>query len=44
MTKTIKNLLVLVVALVLMVSLTGCGFASKAEKVERRAFPFPLPS
>ena len=35
MTKTFKNLLVLVVALVLMVSLTGCGFASKAEKVER---------
>lgn len=34
MTKTFKNLLVLVVALVLMVSLTGCGFASKAEKVE----------
>lgn len=36
MTKTIKNLLVLVVALVLMVSLTGCGFASKAEKVEQQ--------
>ena len=36
MTKTFKNLLVLVVSLVLMVSLTGCGFASKAEKVEKQ--------
>ena len=36
MTKTFKNLLVLVVALVLMLSLTGCGFASKAEKVEKQ--------
>ena len=34
MTKTIKNLLILVVALVLMVSLTGCGFASKAENIQ----------
>jgi len=34
MTKTFKNLLILVVALVLMVSLTGCGFASKAQKLE----------
>ena len=36
MTKTFKNLLVLVVALVLMVSLTGCGFASKAEKLAKQ--------
>lgn len=36
MTKSFKNLLVLVVAFVLMLSLTGCGFASKAEKVEKQ--------
>ena len=36
MTRTMKNLLVLVMALVLMVSLTGCGFASKAEKLEKQ--------
>lgn len=33
MTKSIKNILLIVIAFVLMLSLTGCGFSSKAEKI-----------
>ena len=36
MTKSIKNILVIVVAFILMLSLTGCGFASKAEKIKEK--------
>lgn len=36
MTKTFKNLLVLVVAFTLMLTLTGCGFASKAQKLDEQ--------
>ncbi len=34
MTKTFKSILVLVVAFMLTLTLVGCGFASKAEKLE----------
>ena len=36
MTKTFKSLLILVVALTLMLTLTGCGFASKAQKLDEQ--------
>lgn len=34
MTKSVKSILLLVVALMLTLTLTGCGFASKAQKIE----------
>ena len=33
MTKSIKNLFILVLVMGLMLTLTGCGFASKAQKI-----------
>lgn len=33
MTKSVKSILLLVVALMLTLTLTGCGFASKAQKI-----------
>lgn len=34
MSKSFKSILLLVVALMLTLTLTGCGFASKAQKIE----------